>query len=234
MDIQELADLDDEQFAEVVRLCIHVKTADPQVWEALTSAEMVERTRLTLATVFQRVSGQIRHRKAKREEFRQECFRKGPEGKTEWFATMPEFDDWRNRAGNFCAAVQARIAEANRIQKKINRSNNHLNMDHTRNVLRLLAVAVQKHQAAHARAGGIAEQCDYELWKTLEALSIPVRGGSASLRAMLDVVWFDVDPVTAEGAETEMNEQMMRAAPASRSFTGVPRARHVGSERKLA
>jgi hypothetical protein len=236
MDVQQLIDLDDQGFTEIVNRCTHMRTTDPEEWAALTGPELIGRTRDALSLIYQRVSTQIRHAKAKREEFHQECFRRGAEGKTEWFESLPEYEHWRNRAGNFQAAVQARLSETSKIQKGLNRANNNQNHDRSRNALRLLAMAVQKHQAAHARAGGIAEQSDYELWQQLERIELEVDGQDVPLRTMLDVYWFDVAPVSGAEEAAEIAEGMMRAAPAGQSsrFSGSPKACHVGSDRRLA
>lgn len=235
MDVQRFADMNDQEFGEVITRCTHVRTTDPDEWAALTSPALIARTRDALAHMYQRVSTQIRNAKAKREDFRQECFKRGDAGKTEWFATLPEYERWRNRAGNFQAAVQARLSETGKILKNANRASNHLNHDRSRNALRLLATAVQKHQAAHARAGGIAEQCDYELWRELEQITIECDEQDTTLRTMLDVYWFDVTPVTAAQQSAQQAEALMKAAPAGQSsrFSGTPRARHVDSDRKL-
>jgi hypothetical protein len=235
MDVQHFADMSDQEFAEVVNRCTHVKTTDPEEWAALTSPELITRTREALTLIFQRVSTQIRNAKSKREVFHQECFQRGEEGKKAWFESMPEYEQWRNRAGNFQAAVQSRLSETGKILKRQNRANNATNHDHSRNALRLLASAIRKHQAAHAKAGGIAEQCDYELWRQLDQVTLAMDDQQVSLRTMLDVYWFEVEPVTADQEAARTAEDLMRSAPAGRSprFSGTPRARHVDSDRKL-
>lgn len=236
MDIQQLAQLDDSGYEEIVNQNIHIRTADADVWEMLTGPELIGRTREALSRIFQRVATTIRSRKAKREEFRQECFRRGPDGKSDWFDSLGEYEMWRHRAGNFQAVVQTRLAEVGKLQKNMNRASNHLNMDRSRDALRQLAQLVQRHQAAHAQAGGIAEQCDYELWQALDRIMLPAYDREVSLRSMLEVFWFEVEPSTAAEAEAARSERMMRAAPAGQAgrFSGTPKARHVGNDKKLA
>lgn len=236
MDVQQLAELDDLEFAEVINRCTHMRTTDPDEWAALTSPALIGRTRAALTLIFQRVSTQMRNAKRKRDAFQQACFARGVEGKREWFESLPEYEQWRNRAGNFQAAVQARLSETGKIQKTVNRAHNNQNHDRSRNALRLLATAIQKHQAAHAKAGGIAEQSDYELWQQLDRIAVETDSQEVSLRTMLDVYWFDVAPVSAAEEATDGAEGMMRSAPAGQSprFSGAPKARHVGSDRKLA
>jgi hypothetical protein len=50
---------------------------------------------------------------------------------------------------------------------------------------------------------------------------------------MLDFYWTDVDVVDGATERREAAERTMRSAPAGRSasYTGVPRARHVGNEK---
>lgn len=236
MDIQQLAQLNGADYEEIVNKNIHIKTADADVWAALTSPELISRTRETMSGIFQRVSTTIRIRKGKREEFHQECFRRGPAGKTEWFESVSEYEMWRIRAGHFQAAVQARLSELGKLQKDLNRASNHLNQDRNREALRQLAVLVQRHQAAHAQAGGIAEQCDYELWQSLDRIMVSVYDREVTLRSMLEVFWFDVAPSTAAEERGVLAEKLMQSAPAGQGsrFSGVPKARHVGNEKRLA
>jgi hypothetical protein len=235
MDVQELADLSDETFAEVIARCTHMRTTDPDEWAALTGPELIERTRDALALMYRRVSTQIRNAKSRREVFRQECFERGDEGKKAWFESMSEYEQWRNRAGNFQAAVQTRLSETRKILKNLNRANNASNHDRSRNALRTLALAVRRHQAAHAKAGGIAEQCDYELWKHLDQITVEADDQEMPLRTMLDVYWYEVAPVTSAEQATRSAEVLMKAAPAGQSsrFSGTPRARHVDNDRSL-
>jgi hypothetical protein len=53
---------------------------------------------------------------------------------------------------------------------------------------------------------------------------------------MLDFYWTDVDVRTAGEEEQGAAEKTMRQAPAGRAatFTGVPRARHVGNQKDLS
>lgn len=238
MDAHTLAQLDDDAYNQTVNECIHTKTADPEVWAALTSPELLDRTHQSLTNVFQRVSTQIRLARTKRDEFRQECFRRGDAGKKDWFESLPDYESWRNRAGNFQAAVQARLSEVGKIRKNVNRAMNRQNHDRSRNALRELATAVRKHQAAHAKAGGIAQQCDYELWRLLDEVTVPMgpEGEPTSLRTMLDFYWVDVETVTAGDEGRAAAETVMRSAPAGQSsrFAGMPRARHVGNDKALS
>jgi hypothetical protein len=52
---------------------------------------------------------------------------------------------------------------------------------------------------------------------------------------MLDFYWTDVEPTTAAEEDRASAERTMRQAPGGRSsqYAGVPRARHVGSEKPL-
>jgi hypothetical protein len=101
-----------------------------------------------------------------------------------------------------------------------------------------LAIAVHRHQAYHARQGGVAEQADYELWQMLDRLTVPMGPESepTTLRTMLDIYWTDVAPISEVEERRAATERTMRAAPAGQSsqFAGVPRARHVHNDKKLA
>lgn len=238
MDAQQLADLDDAAYEQVAKENAHPPARDPEAWAALTHPANIHRTREAYTTMLERTAMTLRKRKTEREVFQQECFARGEAGKQEWFASRPEYDVWRRRAGNFHQTMQKALADLGRAQKNINRSTNHSVAQENREKLRQLAVAVSRHQAAHARSGGIAEQCDYELWRLLEEITVPLgpAGEPTTLRTMLDFYWVDVEPVTAQRAAEDRAEAMMRQAPAGQSarFSGVPRARHVDNGKHLA
>lgn len=238
MDAPDLSSLDDEQYAELVTGNINPRTRDGSIWEALTSEDNLERTRETLNSVNHRTASTLRRRKTEREAFHQECRRQGPAGKQEWFDTKTEYEDWRRKAVFFHQAVLAAISELTKLTKDRNRAGNRRNQDESRETLRKLATAVNRHQAAHAKSGQIAAQEDYELWQLLDRLTVPCGPDLAptTLRTMLDFYWTDVDVATEVDERRAAAEKTMRQAPAGRSaaFTGVPRARHVGNNKGLA
>ncbi|MET8585772.1 hypothetical protein ABZX39_33615 [Streptomyces collinus] len=238
MDAPDLSALDDEQYEDVTLTQIRPHTRDPELWGLLTSPEHVERTRAILANVHQRTAAALRRRKTERDEFQQDCHARGEAGKKEWFATRPEYEKWRRGAAGFHQMVQAAISDLGKVQRTHNRATTEQSRQEAREALRKLAIAVQRHQAQHAKSGEIAGQEDYELWQLLDRLTVPCGPNQepTSLRTMLDFYWTDVDVVSDEEQARAAAERTMRKAPAGRSaqFTGVPRARHVGNEKGLA
>lgn len=238
MDAPDLTLLDDRQYEQLAVAHAHPKHRDPDVWTLLTSPQHIERTRAVLANVHQRTAATLRRRKTERDAFQQECHARGEDGKKEWFATRPEYERWRRGTAGFHQMIQQAIAELGKLQKAHNRASNHRNHDDARETLRKLAIAVQRHQAAHAKTGTIAAQEDYELWQLLDRLTVPCGPAQeqTTLRTMLDFYWTDVDMVTDVEAGRACMEAAMREAPAGRSarYAGVPRARHVGNEKDLA
>ncbi len=57
------------------------------------------------------VEAQAVEKKAKVEAFQQECFAKGPKGKSEWFAYKAEYEAWRARSRRVMTGVQNRLRE---------------------------------------------------------------------------------------------------------------------------
>lgn len=238
MDAPDLSTLDDEQYEQFLLKHVNPRRRDPDMWELLTNDEHIDRTRALLSGIHQRTAATLRRRKTEREEFQQDCWTRGDEGKKDWFETRPEYESWRRRTASFHQMVQAGISELTKISKVRNRASNHRNHDEARETLRKLALAVQQHQAKHAKAGSIAAQEDYELWQLLDRLTVPCGPNqeATTLRTMLDFYWTDVE-VVGDAEETRAAaERAMRQAPAGRSaqFTGVPRARHVGNQKPLA
>lgn len=238
MDAGRLSRLDDAVYEQLVLDNAHPPARDPEVWAALIDPALIDRTRDALNALFQRSSSVLRKRREERERFRLECFARGPAGKQEWFASKREYDAWRHRAANFSRTVQNALSEINKAKKELNRSMNHQVAQNHRDRLRDLACAVHRHQAAHARSGGIADQADYELWRTLDRITVPIGPANepTSLRTMLDIYWSEVSPVDESEERRARAERAMRAAPAGQAarFSGVPKARHVGNGKHLA
>lgn len=240
MDAQQLLALDDAQYAEVAVSQIHPPARDKATWEALTgSPEALERSRKAYEDAWLRTGHALRTRKAERDAFHQECFERGDAGKRVWFATRSEYEDWRRRASNFHQTVQRALGEVRKLQKRANRDANAADRSQDlREGLRKAAIAIQRHQAQHAKVGAIAEQHDYELWQILDRITVPYGPDpeQVSLRGMLDICWTDVLPVNEVEERRQRAERTMRSAPAGRAseFSGTPRARHVGNDKRLA
>jgi hypothetical protein len=237
-DLPDLTRLDDREYEQLAVTHAHPRHRDPDVWELLTSPQHSARTRTALNNVHQRTAATLRRRKTEREAFEQECRARGEAGKQEWFATRPEYERWRRGTAGFHQMIQAAISELGKTQRQHNhRSATQHGAQAAREALRKLSIAVQKHQAAHAKTGTLAAQEDYELWQILDQLTVPCGPGQepTTLRTMLDFYWTDVDAVSASGEARAGAERVMRQAPAGRAaqYGGVPRARHVGNDKGL-
>jgi len=238
VDAHLLAQLDDQQYEQLIVSNAHPPVRDAAVWAALTHPDNIERTRGLLVQVATRTGMALRTRRAEREQFQQECHRRGPAGKKEWFDSRADYEDWKRRAGNFHQCMLRAVSELNKTQKNVNRAANHQVAHDQRESLRQLALAVHRHQAAHAKNGGIADQSDYELWRMLDRITVPVGRDqdNVPLRTMLDIYWSDVQPVDEVEERRAQAEMTMRSAPAGQSarFAGVPKARHPHNDKKLA
>ncbi|MCX4606807.1 hypothetical protein OG402_41000 [Streptomyces anulatus] len=238
MDAARLAQLPDNEVEQLIVSNIHPPARDPETWAAIIHPDNLARSRQLLVNVHERTASVLRRRKTERDAFRTECFARGEAGKADWFGTQAEYEATRRRGANFHQRVQRAISELGREQRNVNRAQSVEVAHGARETLRRLSVAVQRHQAAHARAGGIADQTDYELWQLLDRLTVPTGPDQTptTLRTMLDIYWTDVTPVTAETAQRAEAEQMMRSGPQGRpgSFSGTPRARHAHNGKDLA
>lgn len=237
MDAPDLSTLTDDQYSDLLTGQLHPKFRDPDVWALITSPEHIERTRTVLTHIHQRTANTLRRKKSEREAFEQDCRARGEAGKTAWFESRPAYEDSRRKTAAFHQKVQQAISEVGKIQKTHNRATSHQASNASRETLRQLAVAVQRHQAQHVKAGSIAGQEDYELWQLLDRLTVPSGPNQepTTLRTMLDFYWTDVEPTTSSSEDRAVAERTMRQAPAGRSaqYAGIPRARHVGSDKPL-
>ncbi|WP_045562762.1 hypothetical protein [Streptomyces sp. FxanaA7] len=239
MDAPALAHLDDRDYEQLAVEHAHPKRRDSDTWELLTSPQNIERTRTALNTVHQRTAAVLRRRKTEREAFEQECRARGGAGKQEWFATRPEYERWRRGTASFHQMIQAAISELSKTQRRHNhRAATQHGTQAARESLRRLAIAVQRHQAVHAKTGTIAAQEDYELWQFLDQLTVPCGPNQepTTLRTMLDFYWTDVDVVSPSEEARGSAERAMKQAPAGRAaqYAGMPKARHVGNEKGLS
>jgi hypothetical protein len=239
VDAPDLSTLDDHAYEQLAVSHAHPRHRNPETWALLTSPQHLERTRTALTNVHQRTAATLRRRKTEREAFHQECRQRGAEGKREWFESRPEFERWRRGTAGFHQMIQAAISELGKTQRLHNhRAMTEQGAQAAREALRKMSIAVQRHQAMHAKTGTIAGQEDYELWQLLDRLTVPCGPNQepTTLRTMLDFYWTDVDVVPDSEEGRAAAEQTMRRAPAGRSaqFSGVPRARHVGNEKPLA
>jgi hypothetical protein len=238
VDAAALTQLSDGELEELLTANIHPPRRDPEVWAAITHPDNLPRARQILVNIHERTASVLRRRKTERDAFRAECFARGAAGKADWFAGQAEYDAARRRTANFHQRVQRAISELGKEQRNVNRAMSIDVVNEARETLRQLSVAVQRHQATHARDGGIAEQSDYELWQALDRLTVPTGPGQAptTLRTMLDIYWTDVAPVTDEDSQRTQAERMMRSGPKGRpaSFSSTPRARHTHNGKDLA
>ncbi|MER6345195.1 hypothetical protein ACWC10_29920 [Streptomyces sp. NPDC001595] len=239
MDEPNLDNLDDRQFEQLAVSHAHPKHRDPDTWALLSSPQHIDRTRAALTNVHQRTAAALRRRKTERDAFQQECHARGAAGKKEWFESRPEYERWRRGTAGFHQMVQSAISELSRTKRVQNhRMTTQQSGQAAREALRKLSIAVQRHQAMHAKTGTIAAQEDYELWQLLDQLTVPCGPNqeATTLRTMLDFYWTDVDVVADADEARAQAERAMRQAPAGRSseYAGIPRARHVGNDKGLA
>lgn len=238
MDAPDLSTLDDDAYEKLAVQHAHTTTRDDTVWALLTHPDHLPRTRDILLNAANRTANAMRRKKTERDAFHLECLARGTDGKREWFATRPEYESWRKRAGSFHQTMLQTVSDLGKLQKKANRDSNSNRAQQHRDVIRKLAVAVHRHQAMHMRSGEQPRQEDYELWQLLEKLTVPYGPDQepTTLRSMLDFCWMDVTPVDPGEERRALLEQTMRDAPSGRSsqYTGVPRARHVGGGKDLA
>lgn len=231
MDAQDLAQLADKEFEQILTSNIHPPTRDARTWAAITHPDNLPRARKILTHVHERTASVLRRRKTEREEFRIECFARGEAGKREWFATRAEFESLRRRTANFHQRVQRAISELGQEQRNVNRAQSLNSGQQSRETLRELAVAVQHHQAVHARNGGGAEPADHELWRHLDRLTVPTGPGQdpTTLRTMLSIYWTDMHPVADDPEYRTRAEHITPSAPAAPSTAHccVPQARRV-------
>jgi hypothetical protein len=214
-----IADLDDDTFKDVIEEHVFPR-GDPEVWQALLSPLVVDRTYQVLVFMLNEVNGELAARKAGMESFRQECFDRGLAGKSDWFAAQREFEDWRRRALRFKGAVESRVSRCN--QAKRNRIGVATSSESRayRRGLRDLALAIAAHRAASAEADINAEPHDLRLWDALEHITVPHRREQVSVAQMIEMaVWA---PRPEDGENDRQGGRDGRDGAPDRSLPTVP------------
>lgn len=85
---------------------------DAETSELLREPEYAERWYNSLLVLKKSVEAQLTTNKAEQGEKHNECMKKGPAGKREWFEYKAQADRWRSGAVRFKAGVEERLREA--------------------------------------------------------------------------------------------------------------------------
>jgi hypothetical protein len=93
--------------------------AAPEEAAYLRAPENVERWRELLLETIRSIDGQLSTRRARFEEFRNECYRNKPQSNEDFFDGRAQYLQWRGAATRTKHGAQNRISEANRILKSM-------------------------------------------------------------------------------------------------------------------
>jgi hypothetical protein len=93
--------------------------AAPEEAAYLRAPENVERWRELLLETIRSIDGQLSTRRARFEEFRNECYRNRPASNDDFFDGRAQYLQWRGAATRTKHGAQNRISEANRILKSM-------------------------------------------------------------------------------------------------------------------
>lgn len=109
---------DDPQLLDVVARDVRGQST-PEEKAFLRSPQGATLWRDALKALRSDLETQAISRKADAEAFRTACFRKGPEGKREWFDYKASWDAWKSGASRFRRGVELNLAEAKRISQEL-------------------------------------------------------------------------------------------------------------------
>jgi len=241
----KLLSLDAEFLAALIRQHLHVQDGDPDLWKLLASEAIRGRTAAALKGILRDVREEIKKKAMEHQALRIRLLKQGGYGRRAWDKADAEHQAWKTRRGEFLIAVEHRLGsikdpdEGTREQMLARRARRlSANEARYRDAVQALAVRIHQHQALTARSSREPEQHDYDLWRLLDELTVPLGDDNAPvpLRRMLRAYWFETTPATVREGETRTAERMMRQAPAGRSqrYGGTPKARHIGNPGSLA
>ena len=171
-----LAAMDHDAFNELIRNSIGTKT-DPAIWDVLTHRLVIARTKGCLSALHQDVLNQLSTANSELEDMRADCFRRGDEGKQQFYDAKSAQAEWRQRTAGFRRLLERRMA--------LVRSRSHALAAakppnppgfaksariHNRDALEKLARAVVEHRRAVTSGDG-DEGDDETLWDCLTSIT---------------------------------------------------------------
>jgi hypothetical protein len=183
------ASLSPDAFTDLIRANLG-KEADPALWDALTSPQVISRTKTCLTSIITDLVIQQQQANAELEEFQGECFACGEEGKAEFFAFKAEQADWRRRIAGYRRLVEQRLAFVKArvprpAQTPYGAGFTKNARKHNRAALERLASAVAEHRRKVTSGEG-GESDDEALWACLETITAMSPSGEMPLSEWLE------------------------------------------------
>lgn len=232
-----IAALDDEAFRGLVTQHIHPVHGNAQLWDALTTPQLIERTRDLISLMRRQVQQSVSRRESEAGDYQIQCLERGVAGRADWLKHRAELRKWKVKAAGFRQALEQRaiFVKSRRKVNTVSRVSDDLN--HHYRVVQALALAIRDHQAANAVTGS-GEQHDHELWRLLDELTLPVGADRqrTTLRNMLRTYWLEAWSLQRKEAERADAERLMRSAPGGRgpTYHGIAKVRAAEDRKRLA
>jgi hypothetical protein len=151
---------------------------------------VVGRTYTTLVEMVRETDNLLTTRAAELDALRQECYRRGEDGRQAWFQAEAEHKVWRGRALGWKRSLETRlmVAKDRNRDARIERNAKQHPRDNqsARASLCRVALAVHQHQATSKAEGVQPEPHDEALWAALDQLTVPYGKLTVTLRSLID------------------------------------------------
>lgn len=164
-------------------------------WSAFLTGENSARIKAVLTAHLVDVQNELASRAAAHAAAKGPAFARGPAGRAEYRQQETEYLGWRSRALNYQQQLQFRISQVRQVyddyRHRRHQEGEAFRTRYERDTIRVIALAIAKHQAATARLDLEPSKADFELWGTLDTITVPYGAGQATLSQMIDRHWTD-------------------------------------------
>ena len=184
--LDDLHGMAEKDFGELIGS--HLGSEHAGLWELLLDPSLVERTRNVLSGKYSELVSLMGSRKAELEAYQQKCFKRGREGRQDYFAARGEYQAWKSRTLGYKRLLEVRMSEAKAAgvaAYKATHGKGEARKQSAVSAVVELGRAIVRHRRASREADIRPELHDEELWQALERIEFQTASGGISVAKLL-------------------------------------------------